>query len=136
VNVFALQVLGHFNSTTLDDIRCLTLVVFPDDDFATLVLRSGNHGSPPHTLVIIEIFAGKNLYSTHMHVNLINREFLYTNYFGNRGRKPLLKSVVIPVIVQRVLLKYAIWSEVIIVLPHATDQQLTVGDNGLISPQD
>ena len=32
-----------------------------------------------------------------MHVNLINREFLYTNYFGNRGRKPLLKSVVIPV---------------------------------------
>jgi hypothetical protein len=69
-----------------------------------------------------------------MHVNLINREFLYTNYFGNRGRKPLLKSVVIPVIVQRVLLKYAIWSEVIIVLPHATDQQLTVGDNGLILP--
>src|SRR5262249_41233045 len=61
VNVFAFQVLGHFNSTTLDDIRCLTLVVFPDNDFATLVLRSGNHGSPPRTLVIIEIFAVKNL---------------------------------------------------------------------------
>jgi hypothetical protein len=82
VNVFALQVLGHFNSTTLDDIRCLTLVVFPDDDFATLVLCSGNHGSPPHTLVIMEILAG------------------------------------------------------IIVLAHATVQQLTVEDKGTISPQD
>src|SRR4029450_11588602 len=46
VNVFALQVVGHFNSTAGDEIRCLTVVVFPDDDFATLVLRSGNHESP------------------------------------------------------------------------------------------
>jgi hypothetical protein len=61
VNVFALQVLGYFNSTTVDDIRRLSLFVFPDDDFATLVLRSGNHGSPPHTLIAIEILAGKNL---------------------------------------------------------------------------
>jgi hypothetical protein len=43
VNVFALPVLGHFNSTALDDKSCLTVVVFPDDDFATLVLRGGNH---------------------------------------------------------------------------------------------
>ena len=38
--------------------------------------------------------------------------------------------------VRRVLLNMLIWSELIIVLAHATDQQLTVEDKGMISPQD
>src|SRR5262245_9769892 len=101
------MLLVHFNSTTLYDICCFALVVFPDDDFATLVVRSGNHGSPPHTLVTIEILAGKNLILD-AHACQFDQPgvFVPPTMLATVGQAPL-RSRGNPGDVQRVLLKYA-----------------------------
>jgi hypothetical protein len=67
-----------------------------------------------------------------MHVNLTSREFCTTYCVGDRGGKSPLRSRRNPCGVRRVLLNMLIWSELIIVLARATDQQLTVEDKGMI----